>query len=162
MQSALETELHGLPEILSQPESVITAPRILLADDNEEMLRAAVLVLGNEFNIVGTAEDGKHAVELATQLAPDVVILDISMPIVNGIEAALRLKELDSHAKIVFLTVHTDPDFVEAAQSAGALGYVLKECLAVDLAPAIRTVMQGNTFTSPYVQLRATDSSVPH
>jgi DNA-binding NarL/FixJ family response regulator len=141
------------PERFSEMETTMTAPRILLADDQEEMLRTVAMVLGEEFNIIGTAEDGKHAVELATQLSPDVLVLDISMPIVNGIEVAARLKELGSHARVVFLTVHTDPDFVEAAWSAGAFGYVLKECLAVDLAPAIRAVMQGNTFTSPSVLL---------
>jgi DNA-binding NarL/FixJ family response regulator len=136
------------PQTLSAVRTSIGTPRILLADDQEEMLRTIILVLRDEFNIIGTAENGEHMIELATTLSPDVVVLDICMPILNGIEAACRLKELGSHARIVFLTVHTDPDFLEAARSAGALGYVLKESLAADLAVAIRSVMQGNTFTS--------------
>lgn len=130
------------------------APRILVADDQEEMLRTIVLALEDEFDVVGTAADGEHAVELATALSPDVLVLDISMPVVNGFEAVARLKELGFRARVVFLTVHADPDFVEAGRAAGALGYVLKESLAVDLAPAIRTVMQGRTFTSPSLQFR--------
>jgi DNA-binding NarL/FixJ family response regulator len=113
------------------------------------MVQTIALALANEFDIVGTAEDGKRAIELATQLFPDVLVLDISMPIVNGIEAAWRLKRLASPPRIIFVTVHTDPDFVEAARSTGALGYVWKECMARDLAPAVRAVVQGKQFTSP-------------
>jgi DNA-binding NarL/FixJ family response regulator len=153
MQSVLKSEFYQVSEILSGTGTSMATPRILLADDQQEILRTVVLVLGDEFNIVGTAENGKHAVELVTQLAPDVLVLDISMPIVNGIDAAWRLKEIGSRARVVFLTVHSDPDFVDAALSAGALGYVLKEHLAIDLAPAIRAVLQGNTFTSPSLKL---------
>jgi CheY-like chemotaxis protein len=138
------------PQTLAEMSTSTPLPRILIADDQEEMLRTIAVVLGDEFDIIGTAENGKHAVELATTLLPDVLVLDISMPIVNGIEAAWRLRRLGSLARIVFLTVHTDSDFVEAARSTGALGYVWKESLARDLAPAIRAVMQGNCFTSPF------------
>ena len=127
-------------------------PRVLLADDREEMLQTVVLVLRHEFDVIGTAENGSRAVELATKLSPDVVVLDISMPVVNGIETACRLKELGSHARVIFLTIHTDPEFVEAALSAGALGYVLKPSLATDLVPAIWAAMQGYTFISPSMQ----------
>jgi len=128
-------------------------PRILIADDQEEMVRTIALTLANEYDIIGTAEDGKRAIELVTQLFPDILVLDISMPLVNGIEAAWRLKRLASPTRIIFVTVHTDPDFVEAAQSAGALGYVWKESLARDLAPAVRAVLQGKRFTSPSMPL---------
>jgi DNA-binding NarL/FixJ family response regulator len=124
-------------------------PRILIADDQEEMGRTIALALENEFDIIGTAVDGERAIELTTQLFPDILVLDISMPIVNGIEAARRLKQLASPTRIIFVTVYTDPDFVEAARSAGALGYVWKESMATDLAPAVRAVLQGNRFTSP-------------
>jgi DNA-binding NarL/FixJ family response regulator len=86
-------------------------------------------------------------------LFPDILILDISMPLVNGIEAAWHLKRIASPTKIIFVTVHTDPDFVEAARSAGALGYVWKESVASDLAPAVRAVLQGDRFTSPSMPL---------
>ena len=131
----------------------MTTPRILLADDQEEMLQAIIPILRDEFNVVGTAENGARAVELATRISPDVVVLDISMPMVNGIEAAGLLRELGSHARVIFLTVHKDPEFVDAALSAGALGYVLKPSLGTDLVPAIWAAMQGNIFVSPSMQL---------
>jgi DNA-binding NarL/FixJ family response regulator len=124
----------------------------LLADDREEMLQTVVLILMDEFDVVGTAENGTRAVELATRLSPDVLVLDISMPLTNGIEAACRLKELGSHTRVIFLTIHADPEFVEAAFSVGALAYVLKPAMATDLVPAIWAVMQGNTFVSPSIQ----------
>lgn len=74
------------------------------------------------------------------------------MPVVNGIEAASRLRALGSRARVIFLTVSTDPDFLEAARCAGAVGYVLKESLALDLPPAIRAAIEGNSFTSPAMQ----------
>jgi DNA-binding NarL/FixJ family response regulator len=131
---------------------VTTAPQVLLADDQEEIRQTVALILGAEFDIVGWAENGLRAVDLATRLSPDVLVLDISMPVVNGIEAACYLKELGSPARVVFLTVHSDPEFVEAALSAGALGYVLKPFLATDLVPAIWAAMQGHTFISPSMQ----------
>jgi len=140
-------------ESLYKVEVSLPPPRIVLADDKREVLRTVTVVLGSRFNVVGTAENGRDAVNLVINLFPDVVVLDISMPIMNGIQAALRLKALHSPARVVFLTVQADPDFVEAALSAGALGYVLKESLATDLAPAIWEVMQGNIFTSPSLPL---------
>ena len=153
MRSTFESNFHDQiasrrPQSLRAVESSM-APRIVLADDQEEMLRTIALILGDEFNIIGTAENGKRAVDLTTKLSPDVLVLDISMPEVNGIEAASRLRALGSRARVVFVTVNTDPDFVEAARCAGALGYVLKESLALDLAPAIRAAVEGNSFTSP-------------
>lgn len=124
-------------------------PRVVLADDQEEMRQTIMLILRDEFSIVGSAENGAHAVELATRLCPDVLVLDISMPVENGIEAAYHLKELGSPSRVVFLTVNTEPEFVEAALSVGALGYVLKQSLAMDLVPAIWAVMHGRTFISP-------------
>jgi DNA-binding NarL/FixJ family response regulator len=127
----------------------VTAPRVLLADDQEEMLQTVAEVLDGKFKVVGTAEDGGSAFELISSLSPDVVVLDISMPVMDGLEIALRLQNQGSTAKVVFLTVHDDTDFVEAALSAGALGYVLKPCLATDLVPAIWNALEGHTFVSP-------------
>jgi DNA-binding NarL/FixJ family response regulator len=134
--------------------TVAAVPRILLADDQEEMLQTVNLILSDDFAVVGSVENGLLAVDLAMTLSPDVLLLDISMPVVDGIEAAYRLKELGSCARIIFLTVHLDYEFVEAALSVGALGYVLKPCLATDLVPAIWTVLQGNIFVSPSMQLK--------
>jgi DNA-binding NarL/FixJ family response regulator len=154
MQGTFESDLCGQitlerSQTLDGTNTSMPVPRIIIADDQEEMVRTIAVALENEFDIIGTAEDGKRAIELATQLLPDILVLDISMPLVNGIEAAWRLKRIGSPTKIIFVTVHTDPDFVEAARSAGALGYVWKESVASDLAPAVRAVLQGNRFTSP-------------
>lgn len=128
-------------------------PRVILADDQKEILQSVVLTLGHEFSVVGTAENGAGAVELARRLSPDVLVLDISMPVENGIEAAYHLRELGSTARVVFLTVNTEPEFVEAAFFAGALGYVLKQSLVSDLVPAIWAAMDGATFISPSMHL---------
>ena len=127
----------------------MTVPRILLADDQEEMLQTLVEMLEGEFQIVGTAENGMRVLELTPRLAPDIVVLDISMPVLNGFEAALRLKEQRLAARVVFLTAHEDADLVEAGMSAGALGYVVKSCLATDLVPALWQALAGKTFVSP-------------
>lgn len=145
---------HRIAPSHSEEAVAAAIPRILLADDQAEMLQSINLFLSEDFMIVGTVEDGKRAVELATSLRPDVLVLDISMPVLNGIEAASRLKELGSRARIIFLTVHADPEFVEAALSAGALGYVLKGFLVTDLVPAIWTVMQDHVFISPAMHLQ--------
>ena len=131
-----------------------TAPRVVLADDQAEMLQIMALTVSDEFEVVGLAENGSRAIELATKLSPDVLVLDIAMPVVNGIEAACRLNELGSRARVIFLTVLTDPEFVEAALAAGALGYVLKQSLARDLVPAIWVVTQDDIFISPSLQLQ--------
>jgi DNA-binding NarL/FixJ family response regulator len=128
-------------------------PRLFLADDQKEMLRTLAQILEGEFQIVGTAENGVGVLELALGLSPDVLVLDISMPVLTGIEAALRLREAGSRARIIFLTVHEDLDFVEAALSAGAVGYVLKPSMATDLVPAIRKALEGSTFISPSIHL---------
>ena len=128
-------------------------PRVFLADDQQEMLRTVAHILEGEFQIVGTADNGAGVLELAPGLSPDVLVLDISMPVLTGIEAALRLQEAGSRARLIFLTVHEDLDFVEAAMSAGAVGYVLKPSLATDLVPAIRKALDGQIFISPSMHL---------
>jgi DNA-binding NarL/FixJ family response regulator len=125
--------------------------RVFLADDQEEMRETIVQILCEDFQIVGMAETGAGVLDLPPGLSPDVFVLDISMPVVTGIEAALRLREEGSHAKIIFLTVQEDPDFVESAMAVGAAGYVIKPCMATDLGPAIRKVMEGSTFISPAI-----------
>jgi len=123
-------------------------PRVFLAEDQEEMRHTIVQILCEDFQIVGTTETGAGVLDLPPNLVPDVFVLDISMPVVTGIEAALRLREKDSRAKIIFLTVHEDPDFVANAMAVGAAGYVFKPCMATDLGPAIRKAMEGSTFIS--------------
>jgi len=137
------------PEFRSYKETRLARPRVLIADDEQEFLQTIALQLEGECEVVGTSSDGARAVALTTILSPDVVVLDISMPVATGIEAALCLRERGCRARILFLTVHYDRDFVEAALSAGGKGYVLKSRLITDLLPAIRAVMDGNVFISP-------------
>jgi len=158
MQGTVESDVYGQisserSQAVDEMSTTMPMPRILIADDQEEMVRTIAMTLANECDIIGTAKDGKRAIELVTLLLPDIAVLDISMPVENGIEAAWHLKRLHSPTRIIFVTVHTDPDFVEAARSAGALGYVWKESMASDLAPAVRAVLQGKRFTSPSIPL---------
>ena len=135
----------------SPKDTVRITPRVILADDQKEMRRAIVLALRDEFSVVGIAENGTEAIDLTTRLCPDVLVLDICMPVENGIAAACHLKDLGSKTKVIFLTVNHDPEFVAAAMSAGALGYVLKQSLAAELVPAIWSAMHGHVFISPSI-----------
>jgi DNA-binding NarL/FixJ family response regulator len=130
----------------------MTLPRIFLADDQVEMLQTVAQILEPDFNLVGTAQDGQRVLQLVPGLFADILVLDICMPLMNGIEVARHLKEDGSAARVVFLTGNDDADFIEAAMSAGALGYVFKPRLATDLIPAIWNAMEGRTFVSPCVQ----------
>ena len=125
-------------------------PRILLADDFPPFLEQADKFLRNDCEIVGFARDGREALSLCLALSPDILLLDLSMPILCGLEVAARLKELGCSSRIVFVTGQEDYDFVEAAFSIGASGYVLKRRLAIDLLPAIDAALKGTTLTSPF------------
>ena len=123
-------------------------PRILLADDHKEMRDRIQRYLEVEFDVVAAVENGRTLLDAASKLNPDVCLLDISMPVLNGIEAAVKLRESGSTAKVLFLTIHEDPDFLEAALNTGASGYVLKRRMASDLRAAIRDALAGKTFVS--------------
>src|SRR4051794_3331551 len=120
-----------------------------MADDHDDFLAAAVRLLEPEFDVVGTVGEGQALLDAAARLGPDVVVLDVSMPVLNGIETARRLRKAGSTARIVFLTMHEDADYVRGALGAGAQGYVVKSRLAADLAVALREVLAGRTFVSP-------------
>ncbi len=122
--------------------------RVLLADDHEAMLNRVADLLAGECDVIGTAIDGRQALDAAKRLKPDVLVLDISMAVMNGFETAHRLKEAGSKARIVFLTVHDDPDYAKEALEAGALGYVIKPRIASDLMIAINEVYAGRSFVS--------------
>jgi DNA-binding NarL/FixJ family response regulator len=128
----------------------ISRPRVLLVDDLTQVHVKVAELLQDDFEIVGFAYDGEKAIEAATTLDPDVLILDISMPLLNGIQVASRLRETNCKAKIIFFTVHDDQDYVEAVFSIGALGYVLKSRLSLDLIPAIQEALQGRRFISEF------------
>lgn len=124
--------------------------RVLLADDNSQILEyVRKFVSGDGCEVVGVVRDGQAAVEAAAKSRPDVLVLDISMPRLNGIEAAKHMKELAPSIKIVFLTVDTDLDVCCAALQTGACGFVLKPRLVTDLIPAIKAARDGVRFVSP-------------
>jgi DNA-binding NarL/FixJ family response regulator len=127
--------------------------RVLLADDYPPLLESVSGLLGPGFEIVGEVQNGQALVEAALKLKPDVIVTDISMPILNGFEAAKRLREAGSTSKIVFMTALSDPDLISTFMATGALGYVVKGRLARDLEPAIREAVAGRIFVS-----RALDS----
>ena len=122
--------------------------RVLLVDDNEAMLARAAAVLTPACEVIGIASDGPSALKAADTLHPDVIVLDISMPGMTGLEVATRLRKAGSKAAVVFLTVHSEEDLREAALSAGGIGYVLKARLASDLMVAVQEARAGRTFIS--------------
>jgi DNA-binding NarL/FixJ family response regulator len=134
-----------MPNLTNTAQSV----RIVVADDNKQVRDTVVELLNPEFQVIGTASDGAAACEMVMALNPDVLVLDITMPGISGIETAARLKQNDANVKIIFLTVHKDPDYVAAALRSGASGYVVKSQLATDLTIALRSAMKGNVFISP-------------
>jgi len=127
--------------------------RVLLADDHKAMLYHVARMLEPNFDVVGTVTDGRALVEAAARLKPDVLILDISMPVLSGLEVARELKNIGCQAKIVFLTVHEEPDFINESFASGASAYVIKPRLATDLVLAIREALAGHTFISPSLSL---------
>jgi DNA-binding NarL/FixJ family response regulator len=124
--------------------------RVLLAYDLPEISEKVTQPLRDDFEIVGYAQDGEDAIKAATIYDPDLLVLDIEMPFRNGIQVASHLRDSGCRAKVIFLTVHEDPDYVEAAWSVGALGYVLKSRIATDLLPAVQDVLQGRRFISSF------------
>ena len=125
--------------------------RILLADDHLDSLETIERHLKPEFEVVGKVLDGHLLLEEAMRLQPDVIVMDISMPVLNGIQAAHQLKESGCNSRIVFLTVHTDSDFVRRCLSTGAFGYVVKSRIGTELVPAIREALAGHIFISHHL-----------
>ena len=122
--------------------------RIVWADDHAPLLGAVRTLLEAHFELVTTVESGEAALEAARSLEPDAAVLDISMPKLSGIEVARRLHENEGGPAIVFLTVHSDPEIVEAALATGALGYVLKTAAGRELVPALQEALKGHRFLS--------------
>jgi DNA-binding NarL/FixJ family response regulator len=126
--------------------------RVVLADDHREVIAKIRGVLGDEFEIIEAAENGNQAVIAVLELQPDVFVTDISMPVLNGLQAARRIQKTNSRVKIIFLTIHEDRDFIAAAFSAGATGYVTKRRLSTDLVVAIQEALKGHTFVSDSIR----------
>jgi DNA-binding NarL/FixJ family response regulator len=126
---------------------------VLLADDHPAMLALTAAALEDEYFVVGSVADGRALLTEAERLHPDVIVLDITMPRLDGLEAARQLQRSQRPARLVFLTVHEDADFARAALDAGGLGYVVKARLASDLLPAIRAALADRRFISPTISL---------
>ncbi len=122
--------------------------RILLADDHPQLLERVAALLRPSFEVVGTVQNGQELVAEAIRLDPDVIVADITMPVMTGIEAARRLREAGSRSRLVFLTVHPEEEFVTAGMAEGALGYVVKSRMRTDLIPAIKAALNGQPYIS--------------
>jgi DNA-binding NarL/FixJ family response regulator len=129
----------------------VKRPRLLLADDHTLMLEGVKLLLEPEFEVAGSVADGQALLLAAQQLKPDLILLDVIMPVLNGIDAAAQISKLLPSAKLIFVTMHAEADYVIEAFRAGASGYLLKRAGASELLTAIREVLKGNHYVSPLV-----------
>ncbi len=126
--------------------------RILLADDHRIVAEGMRSLLEPEFELVGIVEDGRALLDAAEKLRPDVIIADISMPLLNGIEAVRQIKETDKEVKVIFLTMHPDVTYAVSALEAGALGYVLKHSAPSELTTAVRSALRGKIYITPLLE----------
>lgn len=126
-------------------------PRILMADDHAIVLAGLRKLVEAEGEVVGMVEDGRALVEAAQQLRPDIVLLDISMPLLNGLDAARQISKLVPESKLIFLTMHATPTYATEAFKAGASGYLIKRSAAVELKQAIQAVMRGQHYMTPLI-----------
>ncbi len=124
-------------------------PRLLLADDHALVLDGLKRILESDFDVVGCAENGRDLLRLARALKPDAVLLDISMPLLNGLETSRRLVQFAPPVKVIFLTMHADAEYVKQAFRSGAAGYLLKRSVAAELVNAIHQVLEGKRYLSP-------------
>jgi DNA-binding NarL/FixJ family response regulator len=126
-------------------------PRVLLADDHTLLLEAFEKLLIDEFDVVGAVSDGRALVAAVATLRPDVVVVDVSMPLLNGIDATRQIKQAQPETRIIILTMNEDPDLAAEAFRAGASGYLLKRSAASELGTAIREVMKRRSYITPLV-----------
>ncbi|UCD58906.1 MAG: response regulator transcription factor [Candidatus Hydrogenedentota bacterium] len=124
---------------------------VLLADDHKIVLEGLKGLLADEFDVVGTVEDGRALLEQVQQLCPDVIVVDVAMPLLNGIDAVKQIKKTGLDTKVVFLTMHHDAMYAKEAFEAGALCFVLKHSAPSELTKAIQEALKGNTYISPAI-----------
>src|SRR5436190_18911717 len=129
----------------------MSRPRILIADDHPILAEGLRGLLEPEFEVVGVVADGRELVAAAKKHQPDVIVADVTMPSLNGIEAAVQLRDLGVKAKVVFLTMHRDVAYARRAMEAGALGFVLKHSVTGELVTAVREALRGNTYVTPQI-----------
>jgi DNA-binding NarL/FixJ family response regulator len=133
--------------------------RVLIADDHQIVAEGLRSLLESDFNLVGIVTDGRALLEAAKTLQPDVIVVDISMPLINGIEATRHLRSAQIQAKIVVLTMHPDVTYAVRAFEAGASGYVLKHAASAELKMAIREALQGHVYISPLLAKAVVEAS---
>lgn len=126
-------------------------PRLLLADDHNLMVEGLRKLLEPEFEVVGTVDNGHDLLTAAESLQPDIILIDISMPLCNGLDAARRLRQAGIGARLVFVTMHTDPEYVREAFRAGASGYLIKRAAGSELLVALREVFRGRPYLTPLI-----------
>jgi DNA-binding NarL/FixJ family response regulator len=148
-QSHVQHPINQGPEHHGDCLGRTTMKRILLADDHALMLEGLLRLLSGHFEVVGTAPNGRVLVEEAKRLNPDAVVLDITMPELNGIEAAMRLRSLVPAAKVIFVSQQLDPAYLHAAFTAGAMGYVAKQSATTELVKAIQMALNGRYYVTP-------------
>jgi DNA-binding NarL/FixJ family response regulator len=129
----------------------MSKPRILIADDHRILAEGLRSLLEPEFEVVGVAADGRELVAAAEKHQPDVIVADVAMPSLNGIEAAAQLRDMGVKAKVVFLTMHHDVAYARRAMETGAVGFVLKHSAASELVVAVREALQGRTYVTPMI-----------
>jgi DNA-binding NarL/FixJ family response regulator len=130
---------------------MVIRPRVLLADDHSLVLEGLAKLVMEDCDLVGKVEDGRALIQVAQQLNPDVIVLDISMPKLNGLEAGRQLKKLLPSIKLIFLTMHADPVYAKEAFQIGASGFLLKRSAASELMQAIHAVMKGQYYVTPAI-----------
>src|SRR5712675_1882283 len=129
----------------------MSKPRILIADDHRILAEGLRGLLEPEFEVVGVVADGRELVAAGKKHRPDVIVADVTMPSLNGIEAAVQMRALGINAKVVFLTMHRDVAYARRAMEAGAAGFVLKHSVASELVTAVREALQGRTYITPTI-----------
>jgi DNA-binding NarL/FixJ family response regulator len=134
-------------------------PRVLIADDHTLVVDGLRKILEPECDVVGAVEDGRALLAAAEQLKPDIILLDISMPLLNGVEAARRLRTAVPGARLIFVTMHADATYVAEALRAGGSGYVLKRCASLELLDAIHEVLSGRAYVTPLIRKDVLDGS---
>ena len=137
------------PLLSGIPVSRLHKPRILLADDHRLVAEALKSMLSLDFELVGVVEDGRALIEAAKRLNPDVIVADITMPHLNGLDALIVMKKENPHVRVVLLTMHQDVAYARRALEAGAAGFVLKHSAPAELVDAIRAALDGKTYLTP-------------
>ncbi|MBV9083396.1 MAG: response regulator transcription factor [Acidobacteriaceae bacterium] len=135
-------------------------PRVLIADDHALIVEGFRSVLSSHFEIVGVVQEGHSLITEAVKLRPDLMLLDIGMPLLNGIDAARQVLQILPSTKVVFVTQQTDRRYVQAAFRAGASGYILKESAIAELVPALRQVLEGRFYITPLLRRNISDTAL--